>query len=107
MLFRSPLACSVAQEVDLILNKALSAVQGMSAFASVIQADRSEMERVFKVLPDTSPIVNLVYRLDSADQIIAHPDPDLLLRPAGDVIPHEFLFSVVGSGSPPKGNKAS
>ncbi|HSO11657.1 MAG TPA: cache domain-containing protein, partial [Anaerolineales bacterium] len=59
------LAQSISQEVDLALTKALNAVEGLSAYPGVIEADNAAMEDVFSVFFNTAPDVNLVYRLDA------------------------------------------
>ena len=59
------LAQSISQEVDLAINKALSAVEGLSRYPGVIEADRPEMQALFSVILNTTPDVNLVYRLDA------------------------------------------
>lgn len=69
------LAQSIAQEVDLAINTALSTVQGLSAYPEVIQADPAGMEEVFSVIFNTSPDINLVYRLDSNGIMLYHYPP--------------------------------
>ncbi|MEO8358345.1 MAG: ATP-binding protein [Chloroflexota bacterium] len=59
------LAQSIAQEVDLAITKALSTVEGLSKYPGVIQADDAGMEEIFGVITNTSPDINLVYRLDA------------------------------------------
>lgn len=66
------LARSIAQEVDLAINTALSAVEGLSAYPEVIQADSAGMEEIFSVVMNTSPDVNLVYRLDANGIMLYH-----------------------------------
>lgn len=66
------LARSIAQEVDLAINKALSVVEGLSTYPDVIQADASGMEEVFRVILNTSPDINLVYRLDTDGIMLYH-----------------------------------
>jgi PAS domain S-box-containing protein len=58
------LARSISQEVDLAISKALATVQGLAAYPEVIRSDPQGMEEVFKVIINTSPDVNLVYRLN-------------------------------------------
>jgi PAS domain S-box-containing protein len=66
------LAQSISQEVDLAITKALSTVKGLSTYPGVIRADTAEMEEVFSVILNTSPEVNLVYRLDANGIMLYH-----------------------------------
>ncbi|HEY5731802.1 MAG TPA: ATP-binding protein [Anaerolineales bacterium] len=66
------LAQSISQEVYLALTKALNAVEGLSAYPGVIEADNAAMEEVFGVFFNTTPDVNLVYRLDSDGTMLFH-----------------------------------
>jgi PAS domain S-box-containing protein len=66
------LAQSISQEVDLEIAKALNAVEGLSKYPGVIKADNTTMEEAFKVFFDTTPDVNLVYRLDSNGIMVFH-----------------------------------
>jgi PAS domain S-box-containing protein len=66
------LARSIAQEVDLTITQALGTVEGLSTYPGVIQADAGEMEKVFNVILNTSPDVNLVYRLDANGIMLYH-----------------------------------
>jgi len=66
------LAQSISQEVDLAITKALSIVEGLSKYPDVIQADDTRMEEVFSVIINTSPDVNLVYRLDANGTMLYH-----------------------------------
>lgn len=66
------LAQSVSQEVDLALSQALSVVQGLSSYPEVTQADSASMERLFSVIMNTSPNINLVYRLDTNGIMLYH-----------------------------------
>jgi PAS domain S-box-containing protein len=69
------LAQSISQEVDLALAKALSAVEGLSAYPEVIAADNAAMEDVFSVFFNTAPDVNLIYRLDADGIMVYHYPP--------------------------------
>lgn len=69
------LAQSISQEVDLAITKALGAVEGLSAYPGVIASDNAEMGEVFRVIYDTTPDVNLIYRLD-AGGIMAYHYPE-------------------------------
>ncbi len=66
------LAQSISQEVDISITKALSAVKGLSTYPEVINADPSEMENIFSVIFNTTPDVNLVYRLDANGIMLYH-----------------------------------
>jgi PAS domain S-box-containing protein len=66
------LAQSISQEVDLAINQALSTVEGLSIYPEVIQADSARMGRVFSVIMNTSPDINLVYRLDANGIMLYH-----------------------------------
>jgi PAS domain S-box-containing protein len=66
------LAQSVSQEVDLAITKALNTVEGLSRYPGVIQADTTKMLEVFSVILNTSPEVNLVYRLDAKGIMLYH-----------------------------------
>ena len=59
------LAQSISQEVDLEITNALNAVEGLSRYPGVIENDNTAMEEVFGVFFNTTPDVNLVYRLDA------------------------------------------
>jgi len=66
------LAQSISQEVDLEIAKALNAVEGLSKYPGVIEADNAAMDEAFKVFFDTTPDVNLVYRLDANGIMVFH-----------------------------------
>jgi len=66
------LARSIAQEVDLAIIKALSTVEGLSAYPAIIEADSAKMEETFSIILNTSPDVNLVYRLDAKGMMLYH-----------------------------------
>jgi signal transduction histidine kinase len=66
------LAQSISQEVDLAITKSLSIVEGLSRYPGVIQADKGEMQEAFNVILNTSPDVNLVYRLDAKGFMLYH-----------------------------------
>ncbi|MCK6539188.1 MAG: ATP-binding protein [Anaerolineales bacterium] len=66
------LAQSISQEVDLAITKALGAVEGLSAYPGVIASDNAEMGEVFRVIYDTTPDVNLIYRLDTDGIMVYH-----------------------------------
>ena len=68
------LAQSISQEVDLALTKALNAVKGLSKYSGVVDADDAAMKEVFSLFYNTTPDVNLVYRL-SADGIMLYHYP--------------------------------
>ncbi|HEU0295599.1 MAG TPA: ATP-binding protein [Anaerolineales bacterium] len=66
------LAQSISQEVDLAITKSLSIVEGLAQYPGVIRADAKEMQQVFSVILNTSPDVNLVYRLDANGIMLYH-----------------------------------
>jgi PAS domain S-box-containing protein len=66
------LARSISQQVDLAITKSLATVEGLSKYPQVIRSDTDGMEEVFRVLINTSPDVNLVYRLDSNGIMVYH-----------------------------------
>lgn len=66
------LAQSISQEVDLAITKSLNAVEGLSAYPGVIEADNAAMEEVFSVFFNTTPDVNLVYRLNADGIMVYH-----------------------------------
>ena len=66
------LAQSISQQVDLAITKPLSTVEGLSKYPGVMQADVQEMQQIFRVIFNTSPDVNLVYRLDNNGIMLYH-----------------------------------
>ncbi len=66
------LARSISQEADLTLTKALKTVQGIAKYPEVIRSDPVGMEEVFRVIINTSPDINLVYRLDTNGIMMYH-----------------------------------
>ena len=66
------LAQAIAQETDLSLGNALNMVEGLAGYPAVIEADPLKMEPLFKVILNTRPDVNLVYRLDAAGTMLYH-----------------------------------
>ena len=66
------LAQSISQEVDLEINKSLNVVDGLAKYPSVIQVDQNAMRDIFSVIVNTSPDINLVYRLDSKGIMLYH-----------------------------------
>jgi len=81
------LAQSISQEVDLAISKALTTVQGLSEYPEVIEANLPGMEEVFSVIINTTPDMNLVYRLD-AQGIMLYHYPDGPISTVGD----DFAF---------------
>jgi len=59
------IAHAIAQETNRTISNALKAVEGLSKYPGVIESDPAEMERLFSVLLNTRPDINLVYRLDA------------------------------------------
>jgi PAS domain S-box-containing protein len=66
------LARSISQEVDLAITRALATVRGLANYSEVIDSDAAGMERLFHVIINTSPDVNLVYRLDEHGIMVYH-----------------------------------
>jgi len=66
------LARSIAQEVDLAITEALTTVQGLAKYPVVIQSEHGGMEEVFSVIINTSPDINLIYRLDATGIMAYH-----------------------------------
>ena len=66
------LAQSISQEVELALTNALNAVEGLSNYPGVIAEDSAAMDDVFSVIFNTTPDVNLIYRLDPNGIMIYH-----------------------------------
>ncbi len=66
------LAQSISQEVDLALSQALTTVQGLAGYPQVVESDAAGMGDVFRVIINTSPDINLVYRLDAKGFMTYH-----------------------------------
>lgn len=66
------LAQSISQEVDLAITKSLNAVEGLAAYPGVIEADKVAMGDVFSVIYNTTPDVNLIYRLSANGIMLYH-----------------------------------
>ncbi len=66
------LAQAIAQETDLSIGTALNMVAGLVSYPGVIEADPAEMEPLFRVILNTRPDVNLVYRLDANGIMLYH-----------------------------------
>lgn len=66
------LAQSISQEADRAISKALITVQGLADYPQVIASDQAGMEEIFRVIIDTSPDTNLIYRLDAKGIMIYH-----------------------------------
>ena len=60
------LARAIALETDISIGDSLKSVSELSKYPSVIDLDDAGMESVFQVAMDTSPNVNLIYRLDES-----------------------------------------
>ncbi|MCB0120485.1 MAG: cache domain-containing protein, partial [Anaerolineales bacterium] len=58
------LARAIALETDISIRDSLKSVSELSTYPSVIDLNDAGMETVFQVAMDTSPNVNLIYRLD-------------------------------------------
>jgi len=66
------LARAIAQETDTTLAYALHAVEELSRYPEVIQADPKGMERLFSVTMSARPDINLIYRLDAKGTMLFH-----------------------------------
>jgi PAS domain S-box-containing protein len=77
------LARSISQEVDLAINTALTTVQALAKYPEVIRSDVTGMAEVFSVIINTSPDINLVYRL-GADGIMLYHFPPGPISTVGD-----------------------
>ncbi|MBN2116095.1 MAG: GAF domain-containing protein [Anaerolineales bacterium] len=66
------LARSISQEAELALTKALKTVEGLAKYPEVVRSDSAGMEAVFEVIINTSPDINLVYRLDANGIMVYH-----------------------------------
>src|SRR5215216_2221247 len=66
------LAQSISQEVDFAINEALTTVEGLATYPQVIDADSKGMEEIFHVIINTSPDLNLVYRLGPDGIMLYH-----------------------------------
>ncbi|MBI5840790.1 MAG: GAF domain-containing protein [Chloroflexi bacterium] len=69
------LARAIAQETDISIDNALRAVAELANYQEVVNADVSGMESLFKVMLDTRPDANLVYRLDETGTMLYHYPP--------------------------------
>ena len=69
------LARAIAQETDISIDNALRAVAELANYQEVVNADVSGMESLFKVMLDTRPDANLVYRLDENGTMLYHYPP--------------------------------
>jgi len=66
------LARAIAQETELSVSNALSAVEVLAAYSGVIEADTAAMDALFAVVLNTRPDVNLIYRLDANGIMLYH-----------------------------------
>lgn len=66
------LAQAIAQETDLSIGNALNMVAGLASYPAVIESNPTEMEPLFRVILETRPDVNLVYRLDANGIMLYH-----------------------------------
>lgn len=69
------LAQSISQETNIAIAKALDMVRGLASYPGVIEGNPAAMRQVFSVIFNTTPEVNLVYRLD-ANGIMAYHYPE-------------------------------
>lgn len=66
------LARSIAQETNLSIHNALTAVEELAKYPGVIGADTDSMDNLFGVVLNTRPDLNLVYRLDETGLMLYH-----------------------------------
>jgi len=66
------LARAIAQETDISIANALTAVAELVRYPEVIDADPARLEHLFKVTLDTRPDANLIYRLDRDGYMLYH-----------------------------------
>lgn len=66
------LAQSISQEVELAISQALTTVEGLASYPQVIESDPAGMEEVFRVIINTSPDTDLIYRLDAKGIMVYH-----------------------------------
>jgi PAS domain S-box-containing protein len=66
------LASAIAQETDTSISNSLKAVEQLSLYPEVVQADPGGMKQLFSVVLNTHPDVNLVYRLDARGVMLYH-----------------------------------
>ncbi len=66
------LARAIAQETNTTLDYALQTVEDLAHYPEVIRADPAGMERLFSVILNARPDVNLVYRLDARGIMLFH-----------------------------------
>lgn len=66
------LARAIAQETDLSIRNSLKAVEQLTKYPGVINEDVDAMEKLFGVILNTRPDINLVYRLDSNGTMLYH-----------------------------------
>ena len=68
------LAGAIAQETDLTIQNAMGTVRGLAGYPAVLTSDKDGMGKLFDIVLDTRPEVNLVYRLDAKGFMLYH-DP--------------------------------
>ena len=66
------LARAIALETDLSISKSLQAVDGLSQYEGVINANSEQMHNIFSIFQKTRPDVNLIYRLDQEGTMLYH-----------------------------------
>jgi PAS domain S-box-containing protein len=66
------IARSIAQETEIRLSNAMEAVESLSKYPAVIEADTRSMEKLFKNIITARPDINLVYRLDPRGFMLFH-----------------------------------
>jgi PAS domain S-box-containing protein len=66
------LARAIAQETNLSIYNSLRAVEELASYPNVVNSDPQEMERLFSVILNTRPDINLVYRLNQDGIMLYH-----------------------------------
>jgi len=66
------LARAIAQETNLSVATAMHTVEELAAYPSVVNAEHNGMAELFRVVLNTRPDVNLVYRLDASGIMLYH-----------------------------------
>lgn len=66
------LARSIAQETDLAMRNAMTAVRGLKTYPSVIDSNPDNMKLLFSTVMSARPDIDLVYRLDPQGFMLFH-----------------------------------
>lgn len=83
------LARAIALETDISISKSLQAVDALSQYPSIREAEISGMGEVFDIFLNTRPDVNLIYRLSESGIMIYHyPEGP------GSTVGNDFSFRI-------------